>query len=86
MAADIFTKHFTSKESWEHAIRLLGFRHGDFSKILDAHPPAVITPTSRTVSPAPNPPLCSFVPHSDAYSQRFRDVRIPPHDIQLQFP
>ena len=86
MAADIFTKRFTSKESWEHAIRLLGFRHGDFSKILDAHPSAVVIPASRTTSPAPNPSFCSFVPHSDAYPQRFRDVHIPPHDFQFQSP
>ena len=30
MAADVFTKHFVSKECWEHAIRLLGFRDKDF--------------------------------------------------------
>ena len=81
MAADIFTKHFTSKESWEHAVRLLGFRHGDFSKVINAHASAVTIPVSRTISPAPNTPLCSIVPNPNLYPIPLRDVHIPPHTI-----
>ena len=74
-------KAFTSKESWDHAIRLLGFRHGDFLKVINAHASAVTIPISRTDSPAPNLPLCSIVPNPRIPPLPLRDVHIPPHNV-----
>ena len=86
MAADIFTKHFTSKESWEHAIRLLGFRHGDFSKILNVHASAAMVSMSGITTPDTNPPMCSLIPKPISNYLPIRDVRIPPHAVQSYFP
>ena len=40
MAADVFTKQFTSKNTWGHAIRLLGFRGAGIPCIIHSKPRA----------------------------------------------
>ena len=53
MAADMFTKHFTSRGSWDHAIRLLGFRRGDFTRSVRTTPAHPVSPCIR-YSPVPS--------------------------------
>ena len=52
MAADIFTKHFTSKDSWDHAVRMLGFRSENFTRTMVLCPsvPSGLSP----LPPLPN--------------------------------
>ena len=64
MSGDILIKRFTVNGSWEHAIRLLGFRGADFSKVIqDSHvvtyPPTTAPflsgPNTRQSIPEPTP-------------------------------
>ena len=55
MAADIFTKHVTSNDNWEHAIRLLGFRGKDFSYVVKNSPVRTNQPTVAPIVFDPTP-------------------------------